>query len=168
MHKLKIAQPCQQLRSFVRTYAQRDTDVGDPVVREPVPAQVEQILAFELGEPVDIWHADGRHQLSDTAAVWGAQSRFAAYMGLRPGVQSFGIFFQPTGFSQLFAIPMHELTDRAEDASSVVGNTIRALWNRLGEACNFEERVYQPNVSYCRVSPNDAFLTGSPELPITS
>jgi AraC-like DNA-binding protein len=141
MHTLKTAQPCPQLRPFVRTYAQRNTDAGDPVVREPVPAQLEQILAFELGEPVDIWHADGRHQVSGTAAVCGAQSRFAAYMGLRGGVESFGIFFQPSGFSHLFAIPMNELTDRAEEASSVVGKTIRDLWNRLGDAANFEDRV---------------------------
>ena len=141
MHTLKVAQPCQQLRPFVRTYAQRNTDAGDAVVREPVPAQVEQILSFELGQPVDIWHADGRHQVSGTVAVCGAQSRFAAYMGLRGGVESFGIFFQPSGFSHLFAIPMHELTDRAEQASLVVGKRIHDLWNRLGEASSFEERV---------------------------
>src|SRR5262249_6380163 len=102
---------------------------------------VEQILAFELGEPVDIWHSDGRHQVSGVAALCGSQSRFAAHMGLRPGTVSFGIFFQPAGIAYLFGVPMHELTDRAEDASSVLGRAICELWHRLGESSTFEHRV---------------------------
>ena len=62
-------------------------------------------------------------------------------MSLRPGTQSFGIFFQPAGFCHLFGIPMHALTNRAEEANSVVGSYIRHLWNRMGESATFEGRV---------------------------
>jgi AraC-like DNA-binding protein len=141
MHTLKTAPPCRELRPFVRTYAQRNIAQSDPLVREAVPAMLEHILAFELGAPVDIWHSDGRHQISSVAALCGTQSRFAAHMGLRPGTQSFGIFFQPAGFWHLFGIPMHALTNRAEEADLVLGSVARHLWNRLGESASFEERV---------------------------
>jgi AraC-like DNA-binding protein len=141
MHTLKTARPRTELSPFVRTYAQRNIAQSDPLVSESVPAMLEHILAFELGEPVDIWHLDGRHQVSSVAALCGAQSRFAAQMGSRPGTQSFGIFFQPAGFWHLFGIPMHALTNRAEEADSVVGSVVRCLWNRLGESASFEERV---------------------------
>jgi AraC-like DNA-binding protein len=141
MHTLKTARPRPELCPFVRTYAQRNIAQTDPLVSEAVPAMLEHILAFELGEPVDIWHSDGRHQISSVAALCGTQSRFAAHMSLRPGTQSFGIFFQPAGFCHLFGIPMHALTNRAEEADSVVGSYTRHLWNRMGESATFEGRV---------------------------
>jgi AraC-like DNA-binding protein len=141
MHTLKTATPSPRLRPFVRTYCQRNIQVNNPVVIEAVPAMLEQILAFELGQPVDIWHSDGRHQVSRVAALCGTQSRFAAQMALRPGTVSFGVFFQPAGFWYLFGIPMHVLTNRAEEAGSVLGVAVRNLWNQLGECSTFDDRV---------------------------
>jgi AraC-like DNA-binding protein len=102
---------------------------------------VDQVLAFELGEPVDIWHSDGRHQVSNRAALCGTQTRFAAHMGLPPGTVSFGIFFEPAGITFLFGVPMYAVTNRAEEAESVLGGIVRQLWNRLGESSTFEDRV---------------------------
>jgi|SRR5689334_7745052 len=107
MHTLKTARPRPELRPFVRTFAQRDIEKTSPVIREVAPAMVDQVLAFELGEPVDIWHSDGRHQVSNRAALCGTQTRFAAHMGLPPGTVSFGIFFEPAGITFLFGVPMY-------------------------------------------------------------
>ncbi|MGA8075484.1 MAG: AraC family transcriptional regulator [Candidatus Acidiferrales bacterium] len=142
MHTLKVAQPRAELRRYVRLFAQRNTGNRDPFVVEPVPAQLEQILAFELGTPVEIWQPNGKIYKSGYTAVGGAQSQFAAHMHLPGGVISFGIFFQPTGCSELFAVPIFELTDTFFEATPVVGRFVRSLWNRLGEVSSLEERVH--------------------------
>lgn len=41
----------------------------------------------------------------------------------------------------LFKTPIPELTNRFLDATAVAGSSLRALWNRLGEASTFESRV---------------------------
>jgi len=142
MHTLKVAQPRAELRRYVRLFAQRNTGDRDSLVIEPVPAQLEQILAFELGTPVEIWQPNGSIYKSRFSAIGGAQSQFAAHMHLPGGVISFGIFFQPTGFSELFDVPICKLTDTFFEATPVVGRFVHTLWNRLGELCSFEERVH--------------------------
>jgi AraC-like DNA-binding protein len=141
VHTLKIAPPRPELRPFVRAYAQRNTGARDPIVVEPVPAQLEQILVFELGNPYEIRWPTRPVQKFDCAGVAGGQTQFAAHMHLPAGVGSFGIFFHPTGFSHLFAVPAYSLTDCVHDAVPVLGRFVRSLWNRLGEAASFEDRV---------------------------
>lgn len=69
-------------------------------------------------------------QISSPALIGGAQTSFPGYMDIYPGVESFAIFFQPAGWSQLFATPMREITN----CVSVTGSPIRLLWNRFGES----------------------------------
>jgi AraC-like DNA-binding protein len=106
---------------------------------EPVPAQLEQVLDFELGVLPGVWHRNA--DVSTEVWIGGAQTSFPGYMELYPGVESFAIFFQPTGWSQLFSIPMGEFTNRIHDATLVIGDCVRVLWNRLGESSLFEHRV---------------------------
>jgi AraC-like DNA-binding protein len=118
---------------------------------EPTTAQLEQILAFDFGTPVEMKYPDKPIRISDTTSLAGAQTRFACHMHLRGGVESFGIFFWPTAFAHLFEIPGAELTNRHGDAEGMVGNSIRALWNRLGETASFEERalIAEEFLMYC-------------------
>lgn len=136
---LRSAQPCAQLRPYVRAYAYRRFEVTDLVVVEPVPAQLEQVLNFELGILPGVWHRNDK--VSSEIWIGGAQTSFPGYMHLHPGVESFAIFFQPAGCSQLLAVPMCQFTNRIHDATSVLGHRMRALWNRLGECSSFERRV---------------------------
>jgi hypothetical protein len=64
-----LARP--ELRPYVRAYAQRicGTDDSDQVIS--VPAQLEQILNFELGVMPVIHYRD--HLVSDVVAVGGTQ-----------------------------------------------------------------------------------------------
>jgi hypothetical protein len=69
-------------------------------------------------------------QISTPALIGDAETPFPGYMDIYPGVESFTIFFQPAGWSQLFPTPMREITN----CVSVTGSPIRLLWNRFGES----------------------------------
>ena len=139
MQIITSTSPRPELRRYVRAYAQRicGTDDSDRVIS--VPAQIEQILNFELGAMPGIHHRD--HLLSDVIAVGGTQTSFSGHLHLRSGVESFAVFFQPAGWSALFRIPIHEMTNRFLDATAVAGADMRDLWNRLGEVSAFASRV---------------------------
>jgi AraC-like DNA-binding protein len=128
-----------ELRPYVRAYAQRVCEKTDPPFVISVPAQVEQILNFELGVMPGIHHRD--RCVSDVVAVGGTQTSFSGYLKVRAGVESFAVFFQPAGWSMLFGTPVAELTNRFEDATAVADSSLRKLWNRLGEVSTFESRV---------------------------
>lgn len=141
MLDLKVRPPRLELRPYVRTFVQRRIDPASPLIVEPTTAQLEQILAFDFGTPVEMRFPDKPIHMSDITSVGGAQTRFACHMHLKGGVESFGIFFWPTAFAHLFGIPASELTNRHGDSEGMVGHSVRALWNRMGETASFEERV---------------------------
>jgi AraC-like DNA-binding protein len=139
MQLLMSTHPRPELRPYVRAYAQRVVGTIDPVSVESVPAQLEQILNFELGVMPGIFHRDGK--LTDVALIGGAQTSFSGHLDLRPGVESFAVFFQPAGWTLLYDVPVCEITNRFVDARAIIGPDIRALWNRLGDMSTFEARV---------------------------
>jgi AraC-like DNA-binding protein len=136
---LQSAQPHPELRPYVRAYAQRRFTAADPVLIESVTAQLEQVLNFELGILPGVRHREC--EVENRVWIGGAQTSFPGHMHLWPGVESFAIFFQPAGWSQLFGVPMCEITNRLYDATLVVGPYMTTLWNRLGETPSFEQRV---------------------------
>jgi AraC-like DNA-binding protein len=141
MLTVKVRRPRTELRPYVRTFVQRQIGLDSPVLKEPTTAQLEQILMFDFGIPTQAVFEDEQIRTIQPTSVAGAQTRFACHMHLRGGIEAFGIFFSPTAFVHLFGIPSCELTDTQGDAEGMVGNTVRALWNRLGETSSFEERV---------------------------
>src|SRR5215472_16406575 len=119
MPQLLSSLPSVELRPYVRAFAQRRWDLQDQRLIESVPAQLEQVLNFELGILPGC-----RHRLGDVlnpAWIGGAQTSFPGTMDLQPGVESFAIFFQPLGWSQLFGIPAREITNRIFDATLLMG-----------------------------------------------
>jgi AraC-like DNA-binding protein len=136
---LQSAQPTRELQPYVRAYAQRMFAPTDLIVLEVVPAQLEQVLNFELGNMPGIYNRE--YHVSSKVWIGGAQTSFPGHMRLLPGVESFAIFFQPAGWSQLFSIPMREITNCIYDATTILGSCMRTLWNQLGEQASFEERV---------------------------
>ena len=136
---LQSVRPRPELAPFVRAYAQRSVAPADPSWIQSVPAQLEQMLNLEFGVLPAIRHR-GR-DVSQGILVGGAQADFSGTLGLRPGVDSFAVFFWPCGWSQLFNIPVRETTDHFEDATTLHGATIREVWNRMGEEATFERRV---------------------------
>ena len=138
MQTVVSAQPHQELRPFVRAYAQRVCNPPMVPVLEFVPAQLEQIINFEFGTIPGIRHHN--RTLTDAVLLGGAQGSFSGYLELRPGVESFAIFFQPAGFSTLFGVPLSTLSNQFDDATAIDPG-FRSLWNRLGESKTFVSRV---------------------------
>jgi AraC-like DNA-binding protein len=143
MIALRTALPIPSLREFVRVFAQREvhpSNSGADHLVEAVPARLEQLLEFQFGSPYTVHHSLGYDLTTPGQAVIGAQVGGCASIELRPGVISFGVFFQPAGLSRLFSIPMRELSHRNYDAA-LVCRQIPELRDRVGECLTFEARV---------------------------
>lgn len=139
MPSVKSAHPRPELAPFVRAYAQRTVGSTEPCWTQCVPAQLEQILNLEFGVLPGIRHRD--RDVSREILVGGAQGDFSGTLHLRPGVESFAVFFWPFGWSRLFNIPIRETTNNFDDAESLHGAGIREVWSRMGEEAVFEKRV---------------------------
>jgi len=139
MASVQSARPRPELLPFVRAYAQRTVGPTDAPWTEFVPAQLEQILNLEFGTLPGIWHHD--RNVSNEILVGGSQASFSGKLDLLPGVESFAVFFWPSGWSQLFNIPVNQTTNNFDDAIPVHGPAIRELWNRMGEETSFARRV---------------------------
>jgi hypothetical protein len=124
VHTLTTAPPSQALRPFVRAYAQRQTGATDLVVMESCPAQLERVLQFEFGNRFDVWHSSGKHHTCDDINVVCCHTMFAGQVELRAGIDSFAVFFQPTGFSRLFEVPAAHTTNYGGIARNKASNSI--------------------------------------------
>lgn len=141
MHVLQCTRPIPALRRYIRLFAQRKVgDLSAPVV-EPVPARLESMIEFPLGDPAELIFSDGRHERFPNSMVIGVQTHRRADVVLRGNIESFGVFFQPSGFSRLFCTPLRTLLNQAYEASTVVGAWIRELHLRLIETDSFNTRV---------------------------
>lgn len=136
---VQSARPRAELAPFVRAYAQRTVGPTDSPWTESVPAQLEQILNLELGVLPVIRHR--YRDVSREILIGGAQDGFSGTLHLLPGVVSFAVFFWPSGWSQLFNIPVNQTTNNFDDATLLHGPAIRELWNRMGEEATFARRV---------------------------
>jgi len=136
---VQSARPRAELAPFVRAYAQRTVAQSDHPWTQAVPAQLEQLLNLEFGVLPGIRHLD--RDVATEILVGGAQEGFSGTLHLRPGVVSFAVFFWPSGWSQLFNIPVSETTNNFDNAILLHGPAIRELWNRMGEEVSFARRV---------------------------
>ena len=143
MIALRTAFPKPALREFVRFYAQRDLGPFEPgmeTICEPVPARLEQTLEFQFGIPFKVHLSESHAFETPGQSVVGAYAQGSARIELRPGVISFAVFFQPTGLSRLFGIPLRDITSYNYDAA-LVSNDLARLRDRLAECAVFERRV---------------------------
>jgi hypothetical protein len=128
MPLVQSARPRPQLAPFVRAYAQRTVGSTESPWTEIVPAQLEQMINLELGVLPAIRHGD--RDVSQRMLVGGAQTGYSGSLGLRAGVESFAIFFWPTGWSQLFNVPVREQQTASTMPFSFTGP--------LSESCGIE------------------------------
>jgi hypothetical protein len=140
MLNLQSAGPSAALRPFVRAYAQRVVEGlhDEPSVCMP---RVETILKFEFGTPLEVITSANQSLASPNNAVVGAFEGFSVRERLRPGLESFVVFFRPSAFTRLFGLPMVLATNAAYDGEGVVGRELRELHQRLGGASSFAEPV---------------------------
>jgi AraC-like DNA-binding protein len=139
--KLSTAAPVMALRDYVRSFEQREADIEGDVVF-PVAARPYQFLEFYLQGKYLVESCDSRaRDFVPRAVVVGPSTYRRVDLVLNGRLDVFTIQFQPSGFHQLFGVPMPELTDQALEARSVLGPSFCGLERRLVDAASFSERV---------------------------
>jgi AraC-like DNA-binding protein len=136
---MQVARPCPLLRPYVRSYAQRRVDSGSATICEAVPPRLEQTVEFQFQDPFIVALQDGRRIRSPRSVILGLQTRRSDIL-LAGSIESFGIFFEPTGFSRLFRVPTGELSNRFFEAETVLGKSVALVAERLAET-TFPGRV---------------------------
>ena len=141
MHSLVSATPSRHLKEYVRAYAQRTVTCREAEIVQPVPASLEQVLAFDFLTLPKLDFSNGSSFDSYRIALAGPHTFRRANLRFNGPVETFGVFFQPFGLWQLFGIPIKECTDKEFAASDVLGKPIQELWDVLAEISSFDDRV---------------------------
>ncbi len=141
MHQVRSATPCRQLREYVRAFAQREIGYATEDIVQPAPASLETILQFDFCNSTVIEYADGANESASRISLVGPNTKRRAWIRLRGKIESFGIFFQPLGPSELLRIPVRLLVNRSYAAQDVLGSDVWQLWESMFETASFEERV---------------------------
>lgn len=121
------------------SYAQRHLRLTGTQLREAIPSRLEQTLEFQFRDPFIVDFGEGRQVAAPAAVIVGLHTGRTDIVLTRE-IESFAIFFQPSGFSRLFRVPVHELSSRHFEATSVIGKSINLLGERLADR-RFEDRV---------------------------
>ena len=133
--------PAVALRPFVQFYIQVERSRRDPLVAIPIPARASPMIEFVFGDRFKARYSGAREDVKVPAApLVGILTRPHATLLHQGTFQSFIIMFQVHGLTDLFGIPLSEVTDRTYDAHAVLGKPIRELEQRLGDCQTFQQR----------------------------
>lgn len=141
MHSIESMHASPGLQKYVRAYAQRRAAIEDVPQVARVPARLEQILEFQFHDRFEVCFDSGPRIVTPWIAVIGPQIPSRATVLLNGKIDSFAVFFQPAGFSQIFGTPVAALSNFSDEGTAIMGQRVRSLWNELGETHHFEERV---------------------------
>jgi AraC-like DNA-binding protein len=142
MMTLQKISPSPLMREYIRHYEYREIATQDRVAVRPLPARPEQLLQFHLLGQFEVFdYRAGRPSLVPSAIIVGPQTYRVADLLLKGRFLVFVIVFQPTGFHRLFGLPMGELTDRACEASDLIGSKAQFLHERLHKSTSLREMV---------------------------
>jgi len=148
---LRTVEPAEQLKSFVRKYVQLEVSAAE---LWPVPARSITCIEFTFGEPYRIHRVDRSSvEITHPAILIGAKTHNRIRLELRGRVETFVIFFQPTGLQRLFSLPGNLIVDEHYEASAVLGTVMRGLHFQLAEAESFLARVQIANTYFTRRIP---------------
>ena len=116
--------------------------MGNTSLDYPVPARATPLLEFQFGSTNEVhWYNRPLVQASERVQVVGLQTHRRVRLRFSGNIDTFMIFFQPTGLHRLFSVPMHELTNTHQEARAVLGAGIEELADCLNGGRSFEERV---------------------------
>lgn len=137
------AVPDKRLRPFIRSYVEREACLAAHAeLSEPVLARLGAILEFQFAEPYDVpLYGVDRKNPSEPIAVIGPITWRSARIVIRGHVQALAVMFQPLGFHALFGVPLSPLADVGVEGHALLGSSISALYERLGNASDFHQRV---------------------------
>lgn len=142
MLQTRMAPPSEVLRPYVWAYGMTSGQAGFVPLVIPLPARPKQLLTFSFADTYRIRRPGADYSdASPRVTVVGPQTHARAGLLVCGRIDNFTIHFQPSGFNQLFSIPMTELTDSAHDAYGVIGSAIPCLEDELGDTPSFAERI---------------------------
>jgi hypothetical protein len=117
MHEIRLAGPAPGLAQYVRFYAHQEARLGKATLVHPIPARVTSLIEFQFGDACEIRSYDRPLvEKSTRVVIVGLQTHRRVRLQMTGTVESFVIFFQPTGLHRIFSVPMHELTDTDQEA----------------------------------------------------
>ena len=140
--RTQFGRPSIGAMRFVRHYAQRDVRLGNSLLTVPVVARSCSLLDFELGDPIGVHSScNGLAERVEAPALVGLETYSQNLLLLTGNFEHFQIHFRPLALSHLFGLPVLDLTNCNYAAHAVLGSAISQLYQRLGEAHTFEDRV---------------------------
>ncbi len=165
MHVIRLAGAAPGLAHHVRFYAHQKARLGNDSLVQPIPARATPLIEFQFGDPCEVhWCDRPLVERSPRVVIVGLQTYRRVRLQMTGTVESFAIFFQPTGLHSLFAAPMNELTNTDHDARAVLGIWVHELEQRLSESRSFEERIRIANtffLSRCSTLPSPNGITAA-------
>jgi len=151
MHVIRLAGAAPGLANFVRFYAHQEARLGNASLVHPVPARATSLIEFQFGDTNEVhWCDRPLIESSQRVTIVGLQTHRRVQLRVTGTVETFIIFFQPTGLHCMFSLPMHALTNTDHEARAVLGAWIDELEQRLGNSRSFEERVRIANAFFIR------------------
>jgi AraC-like DNA-binding protein len=153
MQVIRMAGPAPGLAHYVRLYAHLQGEMGNASSIYPVPARATALVEFQFGNTNEVhWCKRPLIEPSQRVQIVGLQTHRRVELRFTGSIDTFMIFFQPTGLHRMFSAPMHELTNTHHEARAVLGPGMDELADRLSEGRSFEERVRIANAYLVRRS----------------
>lgn len=139
---VQCASPVPALRRFVRRYVQRRTLADAAVTIEPIVARLGVMLEFQFSARYEIpVYATGLLDPCPLVTLIGPITYRRVRLHIPANLEALVVLFSPQGFHDLFGEPVAALTELGTEAHSVLGASMPRLYERLGNAETFEQRV---------------------------
>jgi AraC-like DNA-binding protein len=166
MQVIRVAGAGPGLADCVRSYAHLQGRMGRESLVYPVPARATALLEFQFGDKNEVhWCERPLIEQSQRVQVIGLQTHRRVRLRFSGAVETFMIFFQPTGLHRLFSVPMNELTSTSQEARAVLGAGVDELAESLSGAVSFEDRVRKADAFLLRrcsmLAPRDAITAAA-------
>jgi len=139
---LRAAEPADELKPFVRKYCQLEVSAPDLALVWPIPARSVPCIEFTFGDPYLIRSVDrSRPGPPYPVMLIGAKTHQRILLGLQGHIDSFAVFFEPTGLQRLFSLPGGLILNEHYEADAVLDLHLDLLRTELFEAKSFGQRV---------------------------
>ncbi|MBB5061177.1 AraC-like DNA-binding protein [Granulicella aggregans] len=132
--------PDAVLEPFVHCYVRRVSKAGEVI--EPVFPRTATMLIFQFAAVYEVKEYETEQRRRSWAAtVVGPIAARRTRLILRDHVDSLDVLFRPLGMYRLFGVPISPLAGGGAEGHAVFGPQISSLYQRLGNAESFADRV---------------------------
>ncbi len=142
MVRVLSIRPDPALWPFIHLFVQRDADLGDVELVEPVVARLGVKVEFKFAGLYEIRTYSTNSMIRpNRMSLIGPQTFRRVRLALSGRIESLAVTFQPCGFHALFGTPTSYLADISREAHAVLGKAISHLYEQLGNLRTFSERT---------------------------